>query len=221
MKFFEILFKIIVTILITLSTLAIVAIHYIGYRQGLYLHISGIENYLDLYGKFSSLFAGAIATLSLLFALLRLKEAAITNREKLKQDQFNEWKLTLEIRAEEVADKNSILKREVIKERLKMYNILHDYGFKIDNKKQLTEVFDVLKDRVATFESSHARTVQLGEIYPDDKTAYSLQDFIYVFFGGIDQYYNKAFEDLTELYLNNISKNRIINSSLYKSSLNI
>lgn len=177
--------------------------------------MTGLNNYLEFYSDYSALFGSAIATLSLLFGLLRLNEATTTNVEKLKQDRFNEWKLYLEVRMTEVEKNNSIMKREFIKERWVFFGVVYKLKFRIANKKELIAAFEGFKKLVATFESNHTRTQNLGEIYPNRTTSYSFNDFSYVFFGGIYDFYPEIFDDLSTLYIQNLSSSRIIDKAAY------
>ena len=215
MKFFEILFKIVVIILVLLSTMALLLIHIQAFKESVILDMTGLNNYLEFYSGYSALFGAAIATLSLLFGLLRLNEATITNVEKLKQDRFNEWKLYLEVRVAEVEKNNSIMKREFIRERWLFFGVVYRLKFRIANKNQLIDAFEGFKKLVATFESNHSRTQNLGEIYPNRTTSYSFNDFSYVFFGGIYDFYPEMFDDLSTLYIQNLSTSRIIDKAAY------
>lgn len=203
-----------------MSTIALIAIHW--NLSGLNFDFSptGIEMYLHSFGQFKALFTGTIAVCAAYFGLLRVKVSADANRDKVKQDYFNEWKTIIQVRAAEVDKNDKFMIREIVKIRHALFNDLYDVSFVIADKNKLTEIFNQhIKTRVRFFEEQNDRHIEMGAAYPDNNYSYSYDAFRFIFWGMIDSAYDDMEKDLKEIYLSNIDSNRNIDNANYRVAL--
>ncbi|WP_109831117.1 hypothetical protein [Reichenbachiella versicolor] len=203
-----------------MSLVALVAIHWQLLELEFSFTPSGINNYLSSYATYKALFTGTIATCAAYFGLLRVKVSEDANREKIKQDYFNEWKITFQVRSSEVERKDGRMIGELTKVRRALFNDLYSLKFNIQNKEELTKVFDKhIKPLVDFFETQNDRHVNLGGVYPDDQYSYSFDSFRFIFMGMTENYYDNIVQDLKELYLSGLNENRNIDAQMYNSAV--
>ena len=220
MKIMNILMIIIITILLVMSSIALISIH--GKLVDLPFEFTpfGIDNYLSSFGFYKYLFTGTIATCSAYFGLLRVKATLDSNIEKIKQDRFSEWKTIVQLRCNEIEYIDPKMTREIIKVRRAMYNYLYDKDFKINSIEELTPLFnDNIANLVAFFEDTNKRQQKLGTVYQNDRHTYSFNSFRFIFFGMIEGYYDNIINDLENLYIANLREGRMINEGWYQTNL--
>ena len=219
MKILNIILIGIITILLVMSTIALVTIHMNLFTSNFSFTSIGLENYLSSFATYKSLFTGTIATCAAYFGLIRVKATDDSNKAKIKQDEFIEWKTILQARAIEIEWIDPKMFREIIKIRKRMFDSLYVAEFEISDKEQLTTLFNEnIKNLVDFFENTNLRHNKLGGIYQNDKTAYSYDSFRFLLHGMIYSYYDEIENDLHSLYLNNLSKNRTIDKGLFETA---
>ncbi|MAO17269.1 MAG: hypothetical protein CMH44_10415 [Muricauda sp.] len=220
MRILNIILIIIICILLLMSTIALIAIHWSLSEHHIDFSPKGLETYLSAFGNYKALFTGTIAVCSVYFGLQRVKVSEEANREKIKQDYFNEWKTIIQVRAAEVDKNDKFMLREIVKIRHSLYNDLYALKFQIINKTKLTEIFDKhLKSRVRFFEEQNDKHIGMGGAYPDENYSYSFNAFLFIFWGMIDKGYDNLGQDLKEIYLENMDSNRFIDKANYKIAL--
>jgi hypothetical protein len=203
-----------------MSTIALIAIHWSLSELDIAFSPDGLETYLSAFGKYKALFTGTIAVCAAYFGLQRVKVSEEANREKIKQDYFNEWKTIIQVRAAEVDENNKFMLREIVKIRHSLFNDLYDLKFEISNKNEMTEIFDKhLKSRVSFFEEQNDKHIGMGGAYPDENYSYSFSAFLFIFWGMIDKGYDTLGKDLKEIYLENMDSMRFIDKANYKIAL--
>jgi hypothetical protein len=210
----------IIFVLLSMSLIAIIVIHWKMFDYSISFTPKGLETYLSLYGDYKALFTGTIATTAAYFGLLRVKVSEEANREKIKQDYFNEWKTVIQVRAAEVDRNDKLMLREIVKIRHSLFNDLYKLNFEISDKNKLTEIFNKhIKSRVRFFEEQNDKHIGMGGAYPDSNYSYSFDAFRFIFLGMIDKAYDEIEKDLKEIYLENMDDNRSINLANYKVAL--
>lgn len=211
----------IIIILLFMSFLALFVIHYNLSNLEFSFSPVGIENYLSAFSKYKSLFAGTVATCTVYMGLLRVKATNDGNREKLKQDLFNEWKTVVQTRSNEIEKYDPFMIREIIRIRRGLFNSLYVINFKIEEKAQLKEIFEkYVKNLISFFENQNNKYIDLGGIYPNNEHSYSFDSFRFLFYGMIDYWYDDMERDLKELYNENLDSNRTISLNLYQAASN-
>ncbi len=220
MKILKVLLLVAMIILIAMSLLALIAIHWTLSEKSFAFTLKGIDNYLAALGNYKALFTATVATMAAYFGFHRLKAATEANIQKSKQDRFSEWKYVLDIRLAEIEKSDPFMKREFIRIRHNFYERLYPLNFNIDGKAQLTNIFDAtFRDTVNFFEQQNNKHIGMGGAYPNNKFAYSFDSFRFLFLGCIDNVYNNIVPDLMELYLRCLPADRIINAGMYKAAL--
>ncbi len=213
----------IILILISMSLLAIIAIHWSFFNTTKYsfsFSPTGINNYLNGFGNYKALFTSTVATIAAYFGLFRLKAATDANRDKLKQDRFSEWKTVLDVRFIEMEKKDPCMKREFIKLRYNYFNQLYNMHFSISNKDQLQQIFQTnFNASISFFEIQNNKYVSVGGYYPDHNFSYSFDSFQFLVLGSIDNDYPKILDDLRHLYLEALGTDRIVSMEMYKLAL--
>lgn len=218
MKILNSLFVFFVIILVVMSLLALVIIHATLFKYTFSLTPAGLNTYLNEYKSYSALFAGTIATTGGYLGLLRLHAATNANRDKLKQDRFSEWKTVFEIRALETEKKDPFMKREFVRLRWHFFNELYKRNFTVANKNDLTTVLSIFKTVIPFFEEQSNDYVNMGGVYRDANSSYSVNSFVFLFLGLIDISYNEIELDLRGLYISYLPQNRIVGEALYHSA---
>ena len=147
-KIFNNLLLAIICILIIMSLLAIITIHWTLFTRRIYIFSfspTGINNYLIGYGTYKALFTGTVATIAAYIGLLRYKAATEANKDKVKQDMFSEWKNRLDYRLIEIEMNGPYLKRIFTDVRLRLFNrVCSKKCVKMVNKNNNT--FDIWKE---------------------------------------------------------------------------
>lgn len=203
-----------------MTLIALFAIHWNLSNLNLSFTPQGIENYLNSFGQYKALFTGTVATCAAYFGLLRVKVSEDANREKIKQDYFNEWKIIFQIRSSEIERNDRLMMRELTKVRRALFNDLYSINFQIQSKEQLEIIFDKnIKALVDFFETHNNLHNELGGAYPDEKHSYSFDSFSFMFLGMIEESYSEIGDDLKELYLMGMNDQRIISQNEYKNAL--
>jgi len=152
MKIFNWLLLTIIVILIFMSLVALVTIHWTLYiKYLLSFSPEGIETYLISFGKYKTLFTATVATIAAYFGLHRLKAATDANSDKLRQDRFSEWKTVLDIRFIEIEKLDPYMKREFVRVRYNLFLQLYDLNFSITKNAQLTQIFQSTFQDLAQF----------------------------------------------------------------------
>jgi len=210
----------IISILLVLSLVAFVLIHWNLADYSISLSPDGMEIYLTALGQYKALFTGTIATCAAYFGLLRVKVSEDANREKVKQDIFSEWKLVVQVRSAEVERNDLFMIREIIRLRRPLFNRLYELDFNVQNNAQLTDIFNEhISNMVNFFETQNNKHIGMGGAYPNDQYSYSYDSFRFIFFGMIEAWYDNLENDLRTLYINNLPADRHIDKALYKPAL--
>ncbi|MHC5310962.1 hypothetical protein ACYSNM_13030 [Myroides sp. LJL116] len=217
-KIFNRLLLTIIIILVIMSMMALVTIHWkLSNKYSFSFSPDGINIYLTAFGQYKALFTATVATIAAYFGLLRLKVATDANIYKLQQDRFSDWKTVLDIRFIEIEKYDPYMKREFIRVRYKLFKQLYDFNFSISNKEQLTQVFQTnFKDLATFFETQNNKSVNMGGVYPNNKFSYSFDSFCFLLLGCVDNIYTDIVTDLENLYLATLPTNRTINNEMYK-----
>lgn len=222
-KFYDLLFRSIIWVLIACSIIAIVIIHLDMFQSPNFefsLSRNSIEGYLDIYKKYSGLFTATVAVIVAYLGLQRLKVASDANSDKLKQDHFVEWRTVQDVRLMELEKTDPYMKREFIKIRKNLFLQLYDLDFKIENKEQLTEIFKAnFSEFIPFFESMNEKFMEMGGVYQNSSFSYTGQNFAFLFNGCIEKGYDQLYSDILALHRQYLATDRIIDSEMYKSAL--
>lgn len=221
MKIFNWLLLTIIGILIFMSLIALVTIHWtLCIKYSFSFSPEGIETYLISFGKYKTLFTATVATIAAYFGLHRLKAATDANSDKLRQDRFSEWKTVLDIRFIEIEKYDPYMKREFVRVRYNLFRQLYGINFSITNNAHLTQIFQsTFQDLARFFEEHNKKHIGMGGIYPNNTYSYSLDSFRFLFLGSLDNTYGDIVRDLQLLYLASIDPNRMINANMYQAAL--
>ena len=221
MKIFNWLLLTIIGILIFMSLIALVTIHWtLCIKYSFSFSPEGIETYLISFGKYKTLFTATVATIAAYFGLHRLKAATEANSDKLRQDRFSEWKTVLDIRFIEIEKYDPYMKREFVRVRYNLFRQLYDLNFSITNNAQLTQIFQsTFQDLARFFEEQNNKHIGMGGSYPNNTYSYSLDSFRFLLLGSLDNTYADIVRDLQLLYLASIDPNRMINTNMYQTAL--
>ena len=209
-----------IVILIVMSLLALIGVHWLLFKQEFLFSPDGLENYLSALGKYKALFTATVATIAAYFGFHRLKAATDANVQKAKQDRFSEWKSVLDIRLIEIEKKDPFMKREFIRIRHNFYEQLHSFSFNITDQTQLANLFnDNFRELVGFFEQQNNRHIGMGGAYPDNRYAYSFDSFRFLFLGCVDDVYNNIVVDLQDLYVACLPADRLIDPEMYRTAI--
>jgi hypothetical protein len=209
-------FGVMVIILILASIFALLAIHLDLLTRRFTFSLLGLNNYLLAYGKYSSLFAGTIATTAAYSGIQRLKVAAEANQDKVRLDRYSDWKTILDIRFIETDKKDPLMKREFIRLRFKYFSSIYPSNFSINTYNELIQAFDIFKSLINFFESSNEKHIRMGGVYLDANYSFSFDSFRFLFLGCIDSSYDTIELDLKQLYINQLSTERIIDAQMFR-----
>lgn len=220
MKIFNWLLLGIIVILILMSLIAIVTIHWTLFdKYSFSFSPEGIDNYLVSFGQYKGLFTSTVATIAAYFGLHRLKAATDANSDKVRQDRFSEWKTVLDIRFIEIEKYDPYMKREFIRVRYNLFRQLYDLKFSIENNAQLTQIFQSTFQELARFfEEQNNKYIGMGGAYPNNMHSYSFDNFRFLLLGSVDIIYPSIVSDLQTLYLAALDPNRMINANLYRTA---
>lgn len=221
MKIFNFLLVAIIVILILMSIIALIAIHWtLYYKYSFSFSPYGINNYFTAFGQYKALFTATVTTIVAYFGLHRLKVATDANSDKLKQDRFSEWRTVLDIRFIEIEKIDPFMRREFIRLRYNLYQELYDLNFAITNNTQLTKIFQsIFENYVRFFEEQNNKHIDMGGIYNNNAQCYSFDSFRFLFLGSLDTDYPEIVKNLETLYLGKLDPNRIINPALFQTAL--
>lgn len=217
MKIFNGLLITIIVILILMSLVALVTIHWTLYNKYSFsFSPEGIDKYLTSYGQYKALFTATVATIATYFGLHRLKAATDANSDKLRQDRFSEWKTVLDIRFIEIEKYDPFMRREFTRVRYNLFRQLYDLNFSISNNEQLTQIFQsTFQDLAQFFEEQNNRYIGMGGVYPDNTHSYSFYSFRLLFLGSVDNIYPEIVRDLQTLYFTALDPNRFIDANMF------
>lgn len=220
MKIFNWLLLMIIAILILMSLIGLVAIHWtLCINYSFSFSPDGIETYLISFDKYKTLFTATVATIAAYFGLHRLKVATDANSDKLRQDRFSEWKTVLDIRFIEIEKFDPYMKREFVRVRYNLFRQLYDLNFSIANNAQLTQIFQsTFQDLARFFEEQNNRNIGMGGIYPNNSYSYSFDSFRFLLLGSVDIIYTDIVRDLQLLYLASIDPSRMIDAKMYQTA---
>lgn len=180
--------------------------------------ILGLNNYLKEFSEFKELFAATITLIVAYFGILRLTAAEVANREKVKQDRFNEWKNLLDIRIIEVEKNNKYFKRQFATLRWNLFERLYENKMEINSAKELNVIFnDEMRSSVRFLEEMNEKYFVKG-VYPSKDYSYIYTDFQFIFLGILDKYYPGMEDDLKNIVLNSLNPERIVDYDLYTST---
>lgn len=221
MKFLNIVLIAIMCVLGFFSVIALIAVHSTLMTQYSFtLKPDGLIFYLSQVGHYKELFAGTITVIAAFFGLHRLNAAIETNILKIKSDRFAEWKLVLEARLPEAEVENPYMRREFIRVRYNFYESLNELTFRIENREQLTTIFQRhFQDLARFFEDMNEKHMHIAA-YPNNNYAFSFDSFRFVFVGCADYIYNGAVADLLTLYVAQIDPARMIDQRIYTEGQN-
>lgn len=207
-------------ILIVLSLIALIVVHWTLFHKAWLITPQGFENYITSLGNYKALFTSTVAVMAAYFGFHRLNVAIEANVQKVKQDRFVEWKTVLDIRFMEIEKNDPFMKREFVRIRHKFYEQLFPLKYNIDNQTQLIQIFDsTFRELVIFFEQQNNRHIGMGGPYPDNRYSYSFDSFRFLFLGCIDNVYNNIVIDLQNLYLNCLPGVRRIDGEIYRISV--
>jgi len=220
MKIFNGLLLTIIVILIFMSIVALVTIHWTLYdKYSFSFSPDGINNYLTSFGQYKALFTATVATIASYFGLHRLKAATDANSDKLKQDRFSEWKTVLDIRFIEIEKVDPFMRREFTRVRYNLFRQLYDLNFSITDNTQLTQIFQSTFQNLARFfEEQNNRHIGMGGVYPNNTYSYSFDSFRFLILGSVDTIYPEIVRDLQTLYLSALDPNRMINANMFQTA---
>ncbi len=220
MKIFNGLLLTIIVILIFMSLVALVTIHWtLCDKYSFSFSPEGINNYLTAFGQYKALFTATVATIAAYFGLHRLKAATDANSDKLKQDRFSEWKTVLDIRFIEIEKADPFMRREFTRVRYNLFRQLYDLNFSITNNTQLTQVFQsTFQDLARFFEEQNNKHVGMGGVYPNNTYSYSFDSFRFLVLGSVDTIYPEIVRDLQTLYLAALDQNRMIDANMFRTA---
>ncbi|KAA6326749.1 hypothetical protein EZS27_024189 [termite gut metagenome] len=206
--------------LIILSVIALIEIHILNSNiHNLSFSSKGVANYLNSYSEYKTLFIFTVTIITAYFGLERLNEATNANILKIKHDHFQEWKSSIEYRLIYADTNNHQIRKVFAHKRLRFFDDLYKIDFVVKDKNQLTQLFSHFKDIVPFIESQNDTYVKQGGIYQTDRYAYSYDAFRYLFLGCLHEPYIGIEEDLADLFLQELPKDRTINSQLYASAI--
>jgi hypothetical protein len=220
MKIFNWLLLAIIVILIFMSLVALITIHWtLSCKYSFSFSPEGINNYLSSFGQYKALFTATVATIAAYFGLHRLKAATDANSDKLKQDRFSEWKTVLDIRFIEIEKADPFMRREFTRVRYNLFRQLYDLDFAVTNNAQLSQIFQAtFRDLTRFFEEQNNRYIGMGGIYPNNTHSYSFDSFRFLLLGSIDTIYPEIVRDLQTLYLAALDPNRIIDANMFRTA---
>ena len=176
-----------------------------------------IENYIKEYEPYETLLTTTLAIFVAFFGLLRLKQLDEANKEKIKQDYFGEWKSVLEQLSKEVENHNPFIPREMIRIRHDVFDYLYEINFTIKDKKTLDEYFSKFyPELIPFFENQNNKSIERGNVYPNENYAYAMMDFTFVFFLTLNSWYKSAGKDIRTQYIKSLDPNRRINSEEFE-----
>lgn len=203
-------------ILIGMSTLAMISLHWGLSQKTFEFSPKGIDNYLSTLGTYKALFTSTITTIAAYFGLHRLNAAIEANVQKVKQDRFNEWRSVLDVGLVRVERTDPHMKNEFIRLRYRFFEKLYLLNFNIAKKSQLENIFkEVFKGVSLSFEQQNKRNISMGGIYRNQKDSYSFDNFRYLFIIGVDPMYNELVSDLQDMYLECLPDSRLIDPQAY------
>ncbi len=220
LKSLEIGLFLLICILISFSIVVIILIHLELFKLEFTSSLIGLDFYLNSYSQFKVLFTGTVATVAAFLGLQRVKVSEVANKEKIKQDYFNEWKNAILVRSHEIEKYDPIMIQEINLLRKRIYDTLYDFNLKIEDIKQLTNFFNKhFENRINFFEQQNENSRKYGGFYRNDTHSYSFDSFRFVLWRMIDEGYPDLDRDLKTLYLNSLDENRIIDYDLYVGSV--
>ncbi|WP_312336355.1 hypothetical protein [Sphingobacterium sp.] len=180
----------------------------------------GINFYIKQFARYNGLFAATITLIVAYYGIERLRAAERANIDKVRLDRYSDWKTITDARLDVVKDENPLFRREFITIRYQLFEDLYP-AFSIENKKQLQTLFNkYFGTLIPAFESNNQKQQGIGGIYTSSDHSYFGQDFLFVFLGSLTgKKYDKADEDLLQMYNDNLPHDRIINSLSYQIAL--
>ena len=207
MKIFEVIFLTIIIILVFMSFIALVSIHWALYNNYSFSFSPvGINTYLTAFCQYKVLFISFITVITAYFGLLRLQVETDTNKDRIKQDRFLEWKTRLDILFVEIESRDPDMKKEFIKIRDKFFSQIYEINFSISNKEQLIQIFQKnFQGIIGCFEIYNKRFIENGGFYQNQNSSYSFDSFRYLLLNSFDETYTDMKTDLEKLYLTVLS----------------
>lgn len=203
-----------------MSFLALIVVHWTLSQQAFSFTPKGIEIYLSALSRYKALFTATVATIAAYFGFHRLNAATDANVQKLKQDRFTEWKSVLDVSFIEIEKYDPFMKKRFIRVRHKFYEQLYPLNFNIQNKSQLTHIFDAtFRPLVNFFEQQNEKHIGMGGAYLNDKHSYSYDSYRFLFLGCVDDYYDNIEFDLHNLYLSCLPPERQIDAEMHNNAL--
>lgn len=222
-RFYEFLLQMIIWILLIFSLIAVIIVHakmFLSPNYKFSFSLTTIGGYFNIYAEFGGLFKATVATIVAYLGLKRLQVASEANSDKLKQDHFVEWRTVQDVRLVEIEKTDPYMKREFTKIRQKLFMELYVLDFKIENREQLSKIFDSnFKEFIPFFEQMNEKYMEFGGIYPNITFSYTGQNFSFLFGGCIEKSYDNLYADILDLHRQNLDENRFIDSSMYQSAL--
>lgn len=203
------------------SVIALFAVHWtLASKYVFDLKPDSVNFYLSQLGNYKELFAGTIVVMGAYFGLHRLNAAIDANILKVKADRFAEWKTVLDARLPEAEKENPYMRREFIRVRFNLYEHLHELNFRIENREQLTQVFQRhFQDLARFFEDMNERHMHIAA-YPNNTYSYSFDSFRFLLVGCADHIYNGAVTDLQKLYVAQLDPARLIDARVFADAQN-
>ena len=213
-----------IIILVAISMFVLSFIAFISTQRSLFenhfdFSPDGINFYINQFTKYNGLFAATITLIVAYYGIERLRAAERANNDKVKLDRYSDWKTITDARVDFVKDENPLFRREFIKIRYKLFEDLYP-DFSIESKQQLKTLFNkYFANLVPVFESNNEKQQGLGGIYQAEDYSYFGQNFHFVFLGSLTgKKYDRAVEDLLEMYIENLPVDRIINPIAFQKA---
>lgn len=177
----------------------------------------GLNVYLKSFSEYTGLFAATITLIVAYFGIKRLEAAETANKDKVKHDRYNDWKIVTDIRIDEIEENNKRFRRELYKVRYNLYSDLYKKNLSIQNFKELEILFNkYLKDKVNFFEEMTKKSMEIGNVYSNKEYTFFFDNLYYVFIGSLNNAYSKIYDDFKRLYINSLNKERIIDEKLFE-----
>jgi hypothetical protein len=220
-RIFNVLLLTSAVILILMSLLALILIHWTLWDYAFSFTPIGINNYLTAFGIYKALFTATVAVIAAYFGILRLTAATDANIQKMKQDRFSDWKTVLDVRFIETEKRDPLMKREFIRIRHNLFEQVYQRNFNLENNDHLNRTFQAVfpQELINFFETQNNVLVGVGAVYPNNNYAFSFDSFQFLFFGCFDIIYNEAREDLLNIYLRQIPGDRHVDGHTHQLAL--
>ncbi|MBL3548825.1 hypothetical protein [Chryseobacterium sp. KMC2] len=207
----------IILVLFSLTTFVIIQINLL--KSDFSFTPKGLNFYLQDFADYNALFGATITLIIAYFGIKRLEAAETSNKDKLKLDRYNDWKIVTDIRIDEVHNLNERFRREFYKVRFNLFSDLYESNLSITNIDQLKYIFNkYFRNYTNFFEEMTEKSLRMGHIYRDEQYTFFFDSFYYIVIGSLINEYPALQTDLKKLYIESLKADRIIDSKMFDSS---